>query len=100
MCQGSIRIGTELGCASLVAVDSTINVSDSLYVGYEQAPGYTNTSTVAGFTPGPLTASLFPTNTTLTIANDFTLGYKLQKSGPISAEIGSGNVVTCRRPSA
>ena len=91
---GWIKIGTELGCASLVAVDSTITLSDKLYIGWEQSPGYTNT---AGSTAAKLTASLFLTNTALTCATDFTLGYNVQKNGPISAEIGPGSVVTCLR---
>ena len=91
---GWIKIGTELGCASLVAVGSTITLSDKLYIGWEQSPGYTNT---AGSTAAKLTASLFLTNTALTCATDFTLGYNVQKNGPISAEIGPGSVVTCLR---
>ena len=92
---GWIRIGTELGCASLVAVGSTINVSDSLYVGYEQNPGYTNT---AASTTAVLTSSLFLTNSTLNIANNFTLGYGVQKKdGSIFAEIGPGSVVACSK---
>ena len=91
---GWIKIGTELGCASLVAVDSTIDLSGSVYVGWEQSPGYTNT---AGSTTAALTASLLLTNTALTCAQDFILGYKVQTSGPLSAEIGSNSVVTCRR---
>lgn len=83
---GVLTIGTENGSGSLVASDSTINLTDSsvsLYVGWEKSPGYEG-----------LSASLILTNTVLTCSGALYLGYDVD-DGSILAEIGKGSVVTC-----
>ena len=85
---GWIKLGTEAGSANLVAVNSTLTLSSSFYVGYESSPGH----------PTGLSASVFLTNSTLTCGSntDFILGYNVAGAGPISAEIGPGSMVNCR----
>lgn len=88
---GWFKLGTEKGSAVLVAVDSTINLSSSMYVGYEEAPGYSG-----------LTSMLCLTNSMLT-CTDFTMGYDVatqdSRSGNerIQAEIGPESVVALSR---
>lgn len=86
---GWIKIGSENGNGTLVAVNSTINLSDSsasMYVGYEKSPGYSG-----------LAAQMFLTNTALTCSGEIYLGCDVAAGGSISAEIGPGSVVTCSR---
>ncbi len=81
----NITLGTELGSASIVAVDSTISASVEFCLGKEASPGYAN-----------LAATVVLTNSTLSCST-LKLGHDVKRNanGPLSLEIGPGSVVTC-----
>ena len=81
-----IRIGTEKGSAALVAVDSTIDVTGVLCLGYERDPGYSS-----------LTAAVALTNTTLTCASvRMGDGMTSTRTAGTRLEIGPGSVVKAK----